>query len=483
VRRAITVLAVVVLLAGPTALAFPRGGYFDPERVLAAIVAWALFAVAVLISPQPLPRSRSGRIALAGLVLLTVWTGLSIAWAPQQAPAVDALQRLLLYTAAFGAAVALLRHPLARRAAEPALALGTLLAVGYGLLDRLLPGIFDLKESLVAGGRLEQPLTYWNAVGALAAVGAVLCVRLAGDPARPRWMRAAAAAGVVPLAVGVELSYSRGALAALGVGLLVLAVLSLTRAQLTALVVALLTGVPAALAANSLDGVRALAGSMSARESDGLVMLAILTALCLIAATGMWLSAGHDWRAPAPPRWVKIAMVAGVIVVALVGGVLAVRDKGHPPPTGASAARLQSLETHRFKYWKVGLEHGFADHPLNGIGAGGFGVIWLEYRDVRERVKVAHSLYVETLAELGIVGFAFLAMFIGGVAGAATRARMPGATAALVVWATHAALDWDWEMPALALVAIVLAGLLVAAAEADPAAEAGPAAQADPVPA
>jgi hypothetical protein len=54
-----------------------------------------------------------------------------------------------------------------------------------------------------------------------------------------------------------------------------------------------------------------------------------------------------------------------------------------------------------------------------------------------------------------------------------------------VVWATHAALDWDWEMPALALVAIVLAGLVVAAAEGDAAdeAETGPAAQADPVPA
>src|SRR3954449_10124813 len=233
-RRAITVLAVVVLLAGPTALAFGRGGYFDPERLLAAIVAWGLLAVAALVSPQPLPRSTAGRAALAGLVLLTIWTGLSEAWAPQAAPAEDALQRMLLYVAAFAAAAALLRHPLARRAAEPALALGTLLVIGYGLLDRLLPGIFDLRRSTVAEGRLEQPLTYWNAMGGLAAIGAVLCVRLAGDPQRPRAMRAAAAAGAVPLAVGIQLSYSRGALAAVGVGLLVLAILALTRAQLTA---------------------------------------------------------------------------------------------------------------------------------------------------------------------------------------------------------------------------------------------------------
>ena len=164
-RRAITVLAVVVLLAGPTALAFFQGGYFDPARLIAAVVAWALFGAAALVSPQPLPRSRGGRLALAGLVLLTAWSGASIAWAPLSAPATDALQRLLLYVAALGAAAALLREPLARRAVEPALALGTLVVIGYGLSERLLPGLFTLKRSTGALGRLEQPLTYWNAMG------------------------------------------------------------------------------------------------------------------------------------------------------------------------------------------------------------------------------------------------------------------------------------------------------------------------------
>src|SRR3954452_12641547 len=328
VRRAITVLAVVVLLAGPTALAFGRGGYFDPERLLAALVAWALLAVAALVSPQPLPRSRAGRIALAGLVLLTVWTGISEAWAPEAAPAEDALQRMLLYVAGFVAAGALLREPRVRRATEPALALGTLLVTGYGLLDRLLPGVFSLTRSNVAGGRLEQPLTYWNAMGALAAVGALLCVRIAGDPARPRGLRAAAAAGAVPLAVGVQLSYSRGVLLALGVGLLVLAGMALTRAQLTAIGVGLVTGIPAALVANSLDGVRALEGSASARESDGLTMLVVLAGLSVLAGAAVWLTAHAEWHAPPLPRWVKVAVVVVVVGVAGAGVALAARDKG-----------------------------------------------------------------------------------------------------------------------------------------------------------
>jgi hypothetical protein len=477
VRRAITVLAVVVLLAGPTALAFLKGGYFAPDRLIAALVAWALFAIAALVSPGPLPRGRGGRFALAGLVLLTAWSGASIAWAPLSAPATDALQRLLLYVAALGAGVALLREPAARRLAEPALALGTVVVIGYGLLDRLLPGIFQLKRSTAGVGRLEQPLTYWNAMGALAALGAILCARIAGDPTRPRWMRAAAAAGGVPLAMGVWLSYSRGALAALAVGVLALAALALTRAQLRALAVAVVTGVPAAVAAEALPGVRALEGSASARESDGLVMLAIMVALCGLAAAAAWFAARAESSgrlspaAIALPRSARVAIGLGVLAAGAAVVGVAAQDRGHSALAGASAQRLNSLESNRYDYWKVALEHGFAAEPIRGVGAGAFAVIWLQHRDVSERAKVAHSLYVETLAELGAVGFACLALFLAGVAMAAARAwridaaRAAGPAAALVVGATHSALDWDWEMPALTLVALALAGLLVAIAE------------------
>jgi hypothetical protein len=465
VRRAITVLAVVVLLAGPTALAFFQGGYFDPARLIAGIVAWVLFGVSALVSRDPLPRSSGGRLALAGLVLLTAWTGASIAWAPLSAPATDALQRLLLYVAALGAAAALLREPLARRATEPALALGTLVVVGYGLSERLLPGVFELTRSTGAYGRLEQPLTYWNAMGALAAIGALLCTRIAGDPRRPRWLRAAAAAATPALAVGVWLSYSRGALAALGIGLLALAALSLTRAQLRAIAVAVVTGTVASVAADGFDGVRALQGS--SRESEGLAMLAILLVLAALSAAATWFAARLEPRPIALPRWAAMAIAGSVVVIAAGVVAVAARDRGHPTASGASAQRLRSLESNRYDYWKVALGDGFAKDPLKGVGAGGFAVIWLEHRDVPERAKVAHSLYVETLSELGIVGFAFLIMFVAGLVLVSVRAwrKEPGAVAVLVLWGTHSALDWDWQMPALTLVPVLLAGYLVAAAE------------------
>jgi hypothetical protein len=467
VRRAITVLAVVVLLAGPTALAFFSGGYFDPARLLAGAAAWALLGVAALTSPAPLPRSRPGRIALAGLVLLTAWTGASIAWSELASPATDALQRLLLYVAALTAAVALLREPAARRATEPALALGAFGVVGYGLLERLLPGVFEYTRYTRALGRLDQPLTYWNAMGALAAMGALLCIRLTADLSRARWMRVAAAAATPVLAVGLWLSYSRGALAALGIGLLTLAALSRTREQIRAIAVAVVTGAIAAVAANGFDGVRALEGSASTREGQGLAMLAILAALAAASVLATLLEARLRPGQIVLPRWATVLIA--VLIVLLAGGVvaLAARDSGHATTSGASAERLRSIESNRYEYWDVALKDGFAKEPLRGIGAGGFGVIWLQHRNVPERAKEAHSLYVETLAELGLVGFAFLAMFLAGVAMAAARAwrAHPGAVAALALWAAHAAIDWDWQMPALTLVALVLAGLLIAAAE------------------
>jgi O-antigen ligase len=85
-------------------------------------------------------------------------------------------------------------------------------------------------------------------------------------------------------------------------------------------------------------------------------------------------------------------------------------------------------------------------------------------------VRDAHSLELETFAELGVVGVALLCALLGSVAlsAQATQHADPtltaGLAAALTVWAFHSAIDWDWEMPALTLLAVVLAGAMLARA-------------------
>src|ERR671914_1425378 len=115
-RRAVPAVAAGLLLAGPTVLAFRSGGYYAEPRVIAGIVAWLLVLALALAGPAPRPRGRAGRVALAGLVALTAWTALSIAWAPLRGPAQESAQRLVLYTGALVVAVGAL--PVALRAVE-----------------------------------------------------------------------------------------------------------------------------------------------------------------------------------------------------------------------------------------------------------------------------------------------------------------------------------------------------------------------------
>jgi O-antigen ligase len=61
------------------------------------------------------------------------------------------------------------------------------------------------------------------------------------------------------------------------------------------------------------------------------------------------------------------------------------------------------VASNRYEYWRVALR-AFGDTPINGAGAGGFRVAWLQERPVREAVRDTHSLEFEVAAELGIVG-------------------------------------------------------------------------------
>ena len=280
-RRALRALGAAVLLGGPAALAFFSGGYFDEPRLIAAIAAWALVVLAAFTCERPLPRRPEGLMALAGLALLCGWTALSFAWSPLDERTLDDLQRLLLFLGYTVAAVAFLRPAPARRAVEPALLLGIVVVVGYALSERLLPGLVELDRNRGAAGRLEQPLTYWNAMGALAALGVVLAARLAGDGTRSPTLRAAAAAVSPLVALGVYVSFSRGAIAAAAVGLLALVLLAPEgRAQLRAVLAVAGAGVVAAVAAEAIaPTVTSLGPGVEGESGRGAAMLAVLAVL------------------------------------------------------------------------------------------------------------------------------------------------------------------------------------------------------------
>ena len=461
----------------PVALSFFSGGFFDEPRLWAGLAAWTTVLLAALASPRPLPRSTAGRLAVAGLGLLCAWTALSIAWSPVPGRAQDDVQRLLLYLGAFVAATAVLQHRPARRALGPALVLGILLVVGYGLAERLLPTLIDLDSSAASAGRLEQPLTYWNALGLVAAIGVLLAMSLAGDGDRRRALRAAMAAAGVPLGLGLYLSFSRGALAATALGLLVLLALAPDRrAQLRSILATGGAGILAALVANAYPTVT----SLDERDAgDGLLTLIAVLALSVAAAflVSRPPSRRSTLRTPTLPNLSllrpKTATGIAVTVVVLSGLALAAVEGGPEsasPTAGAGAARLGSIDSDRYRYWEVAATS-FLEHPLKGVGSGGFLSEWLRSRESPDPSRDAHSLYLESASELGVPGLVFLLFFLGAVAAAVIRAYQidprsaAGLAACLAAWGFHAGLDWDWEMPAVTLPVLLLAASATAVAE------------------
>jgi hypothetical protein len=447
----------VAALAAPAVLAFFKGGYFEGARDAALVGAGVLLVAAAVLSRRPLPRSRPAVAALAGLAALTAWTALSTRWAPLDDPAWATFERDALYLAALVAATALLRPRSVTRVAEPMLLLVALVVVGYGLLGRLVPDIVHAMPSGSAGGRLDQPLTYWNAMGALAAIGLVLAARLGGDDTRPPWLRCAGAAAAVPLMVGLYLTFSRGALAAAAAGLVVLLALAPSFTQLRAAAIAVECGALGCFAAAAFPAVRTLHGAHPALQGAA-VLVALVAIMALAAAAQRWAitvegrGATRLGRLPLPRAhgWIAAVLVAAMLVVPVSLAAGQDRPSSTDPHFGTSTSRLASTDSPRYEYWKVALR-AFGDHPLPA-------------RD-------AHSLEIETLAELGVIGAAALALLAGGLAAAARRlwradpALASGLAAALAAYAFHASIDWDWEMPALTLVAIGLAGALLAASD------------------
>jgi O-antigen ligase len=175
------------------------------------------------------------------------------------------------------------------------------------------------------------------------------------------------------------------------------------------------------------------------------------------------------WRRRAGP--VVAALVAVTMVGLVVGGI---RERPSPADlsAGAKATRLASVTSNRYEYWHVGLR-AFAEHPVAGLGSGGFRVEWLKRRTIEETVRDVHSLELEMAAELGLVGLLAFATMIAGVLLCARTAlrRAPvlaaGWAVTALAWLLHASIDWDWQLPAVSLPAVLLAGALIALAESE----------------
>jgi O-antigen ligase len=461
-------IAGVVLLALPVAMAFRSGGYGGKSQLLGAGLAFVLLALVALTARWPLTPGGWPLVAAGALTGYAVWTGLSIGWAASLDRATQDTSRVAMYATVFVLGLAVMQVPAIRRITPVVLLVGVLAVCLYALGGRLLPHVIHAPPN--AGARLSHPLTYWNSMGMFAGFGVLLGVAGAGDPDRSLLWRAFACAAVVPCALACFLTLSRGAILAVVAGLVLCAVLRRGRATVIAAACGLGATAALGLLLNAFPAVLSLDRGDAAQVRQGAVFLPIAVAVAL--ATGFLFarlvrSPRGQGELPLSPRARSVLAIATVPVVLAVVAFVAGsgEEKTHVP---SNASRITTVRTNRGHYWRVALD-AFARHPLDGIGTASFATEWERERGTERAALDAHSLYLETLAELGVVGalllLAFIAATVRGVV-SSVRAGPPepalvAGVAVLGALAIHLAVDWDWEMPAVILPALILAAAAV----------------------
>jgi tetratricopeptide (TPR) repeat protein len=184
-------------------------------------------------------------------------------------------------------------------------------------------------------------------------------------------------------------------------------------------------------------------------------------------------AAAHRWspriRVPLPRRSTRLA-IAAFVVLAILGLLARPAYDAFRSPLADTAnlnTRLLSPSGRgRADYWRVAWKDA-KDHPVLGSGAGSFQVRWLRDRPNAFDVLDAHELYLETLAEVGLVGLALLVLALAVPLLALRQARgqwEAGAAAAYASYLIHAAADWDWELPTVTLTALACGCVLLVAA-------------------
>ncbi|MFN8224592.1 MAG: O-antigen ligase family protein [Gaiellales bacterium] len=394
-----------VLLVAPAAL--DDGGFFRRSWLWLAMLFAAMAGLGLLRGRPKLsgPTLASG-VALAGLGVLAL---VSRFWVVRGTDTLSEAKRTGLYLLAFVALVACVRAT-GRAALLGGVVVGIAIATGASLWNF----VYDRSDphDPYNGNLLSDPLGYPNAIGLLVAIGALLALGLDQEARDPRLRRCLG--GLVPVfLLGLSLSGSRGALLAIAGGVALAVALSPARVALVARAVPLcIVGAVGALAAQSLDA--------------SLVPL-------VVAAIAV---GGASMPFALPTAWLRVAGV-GAIVAAVA--LLAVQR-----PSVSSSFRTD--------YWSAAVR-AYEDHVVLGAGAGSFPMLWREYRQADLSVRDVHNLYLETLTELGPPGLVLVLVLVGApLASAGLRRRAPlvaVSAGAFTAFALHAAVDWDWELPAV----------------------------------
>ena len=479
---------------------FNAGGYFAGTPAVAATILGLLLLLRVTLAEEPFAGfTRASVVVAAALGLFAAWTLLSALWSDAPARAMIEFDRALAYWLALVLCASFPRDAERTAWALRGLAAAIVIVCAAGFVTRTLPELWPLNEAL-SQSRLSYPLTYWNSVGLMAALGLVLCLHLSASEREPRVVRVPAAAALPVLGATLLLTLSRAGIGVAVVGALLYVVIARPRGLPAVL---LSTAAPLALAVAGAYGAEGLTGddptSREAIDEGGDLALTV-GACALVALVLRTALLPLDSRlaairvSPSTRRrlgWGAVGACVLAVAVAAVAFDLPSEasdryesftsdDRVGNLDEDSRRGRLADFGNNgRLDQWEVALD-GFSSSPVTGEGAGAFQQRWERDRPDDLKVEDAHSLYLETLAELGLVGLVLLlTALLALLAAFAARARghERHAYAALLAmgvgWALHAGIDWDWEMPAVTFWLFAVGGLAISGLPATRSAEEG----------
>jgi O-Antigen ligase len=482
---------VALVALGPAALiylSFNAGGYFPSAPGFVAVVLAQALVLRTTLAAKPFEGfDRALAIPLAGLALYAAFQLASALWSHATAHTLDSFSRTLLYVLAlalFGS-VRYTRERLAWLVRALVVGLGAVCVIG--LVSRVLPHTWPTASSFFAN-RLDYPLTYWNAEGMVATIVLILGLHLTADRAEHPGVRVAAAATLPAVGATLLLTFSRGAMGAAVVGLLAYCMLARFSTLPTAL---LAVAPPVAIAMRSAWDATALATrhptspiAISQGHRVAVVVGACVAGAALLRAALLLVDrrVAELELVRTPPRrsvLFGISAAVGVVLVAIAlaagAGGFAQREydkfvhgNNEPRVTKTRDRLTDPANNGRLPLWRVALDI-YDTQELRGTGAGTYQQYYPRYRTRQEYVVDTHSLYLQSLAELGIVGLALILIVVLSVLGGlASRIRGPDRPlyaalfAVWLAWAVHQGFDWDWQMPAVTLGMFMLAGLALA---------------------
>jgi O-antigen ligase len=487
-------LAVYLALAG--------GGYDIVVRSEIGLIVWWFVVLGVLIGFLPRARiAMAGRVATVLLTGFLVWTWIGLGWSSSHELTLAEAGQVSTYLGVLLIGLCVISADTAGPLVN-GLGCGIAAVSVTAVMSKLTPGLFptDTAQSFYATPRLSYPFDYADGVGEYAAIGLPLLLYMATS-GRTRAGRALATAGLQPVLLCLAMTVSRGGILAAVVGVIAFCGLMPDRIPRLPTYAITAAGIAALMAA--LLGRPALRDSIGVapgheRHSMLVLLIVVMAAVALAQVLLLWLTG----RIERPPwlqvsrrsvQWITAAIVAAVVALVVVAiGAGTVAHMWHdfklwqPQKHSNQYFRLLSLAgSHRYQYWQVAWK-AFESSPLHGIGSGTFRFYWATHTTHAEYIQNAHSLWFETLAETGIVGWLLLAGFFtfvvfGGIVRALRssserRALIGTATAGVIAFCAAASFDWVWQIGVVPMVTMLLAAvaLLPSAERAEEPAASGP---------